>query len=110
MRTHHSVEMSDDVFTDPDEAERPADANDRDASTDDWADVRMTEPEAGEWNVDAVVVDGRVEYVDLQIRPDLLAGFVGCLLDDVGAERAERILEAVADDRDLNVPSGARDE
>lgn len=77
-------EMSDDAFTDPDE---PAE---------DWADVRMTDPDEGEWDLDAVVLGGRVEHVDLLVRPDLLAEFVDCLLDDVSADRAEQILAEVA--------------
>ena len=76
--------MSQNAFTDPDE------------SDDEWVDVRMTDPDEGEWNVDAVVVDGRVEYVDLHVRPDVVAGFVDCLLDDVGDDRAAEILADVA--------------
>ena len=66
---------------------------------DEWVDIRMTDPEAGEWEVDTVVVDGRVQYVDLRIRPELLDSFVDCLVDDVGDERAREILEAVAERR-----------
>ena len=76
--------MTEDIFTDPDEPD------------DEWVDVRMTDPDEGEWDVDVVVVGGRVEYVDLQVRPDLLAGFVDCLVDDVSSERAAEILEDVA--------------
>lgn len=90
--------MNDDVFTDPEDPD------------DEWVDVRMTDPEAGEWNVDAVVVDGHVEYVDLRIRPDLLAGFVACLLDDVGAERAGEILADVADRQDVDLSDRVTEE
>ena len=79
--------MSEDVFTEPDETDG------------EWVDVRMTEPHAGEWDIDAVVVGGQVEYVDLQIRPGLVDGFVECLLDDVSDERAAEILADVADRR-----------
>lgn len=44
--------MTDDVFTEPDD------------TTDGWVDVRMTDPDAGEWDIDVVVADGRVEFVD----------------------------------------------
>lgn len=77
--------MTDEVFTDPDE------------DADEWVDVRMTDPDEGEWDVDVVVVGGQVEYVDLRIRPELLAEFVDCLVDDVGDERARAILTDVAD-------------
>lgn len=83
--------MTEDVFTEPTE------------STEDWTDVRMTEPEAGEWDVDVVVAGGRVEFVDLRIRPDLLAGFVDCLLDDVGEERGRAILQRVARRQDIDL-------
>ena len=83
--------MTEDVFTEPTE------------STEDWTDVRMTEPEAGEWDVDVVVVGGRVEFVDLRIHPDLLAGFVDCLLDDVGEERGRAILQRVARRQDIDL-------
>jgi len=63
---------------------------------DEWVDIRMTDPEAGEWEVDTVVLDGRVQYVDLRIRPSLLASFVECLIDDVDADRAQEVLETVA--------------
>jgi len=76
--------MTDDVFTDPDE------------SSDEWVDVRMTDPEAGEWDIDVVVAGGQVEFVDLRIKPGLLAGFIDCLVDDVGETRAREILAAAA--------------
>lgn len=96
--------MSDDVFTDPDDAESPASPDSARPPDDAWVDVRMTDPAEGEWNVDAVVVDGQVEYVDLQIRPDVLAGFVECLVDDVPRERAGRVLADVAASQDLDLP------
>lgn len=73
-----------DVFTDPDD------------TTDEWVDVRMTDPDAGEWDIDVVVAEGRVEFVDLRIRPALLAGFIDCLVDDVAATRAREILAETA--------------
>ena len=76
--------MADETFTDPDDDYE-------------WVDVRMTDPDAGEWDIDAVVVDGRVEYVDLRVKPDRLAAFVACLLGDVGEERAGEVLADVAD-------------
>jgi len=79
----------------------PEDAHDR------WADVRMRDPDAGEWDVDVVVADGTVEYVDLRVRPDLLAGFVECLLDDVGDEEAARVLADIAERNDLDVGAAA---
>ncbi|MFC6863445.1 hypothetical protein ACFQGE_08225 [Halomicroarcula sp. GCM10025817] len=76
--------MDEDVFTAP---EDPAD---------DWVDVRMTDPDAGEWDLDLVVADGTVEFVDLRIKPSLLAGFIDCLVDDVADERASEILARAA--------------
>lgn len=76
--------MSEDVFTEPEE------------SSEDWVDVRMTDPAEGEWDIDAVVVGGQVEYIDLQIRPDVVSGFVECLVDDVSDERAGEVLATVA--------------
>ena len=43
--------MSEEIFTEPEE------------TTENWVDVRMTDPEEGEWDVDFVVVDGQVNYV-----------------------------------------------
>ncbi|WP_284011037.1 hypothetical protein [Haloarcula pelagica] len=77
--------MADDVFTDTDE------------TAEDWVDVRMTDPERGEWDIDAVVAGGQVEYVDLRIDPALLSGFIECLVGDVGDERAARVLARTAD-------------
>ncbi|MDS0281822.1 hypothetical protein [Haloarcula onubensis] len=76
--------MTDDVFTEPDDP------------TDGWIDVRMTDPDAGEWDVDVVVAGGRVEFVDLRIRPALLAGFIDCLAADLGETRARDILATAA--------------
>ncbi|WP_276273731.1 hypothetical protein [Haloarcula litorea] len=76
--------MADDVFTDP---EDPSES---------WVDVRMTDPEEGEWDIDVVVAGGRVEFVDLRVRPSLLAGFIDCLVDDVADERAREILAEAA--------------
>ncbi|WP_254272897.1 hypothetical protein [Haloarcula marina] len=76
--------MGDDVFTEPDEP------------TDDWVDVRMTDPDAGEWDIDVVVAEGQVEFVDLRIQPALLSGFIDCLVDDVAEERAREIVADAA--------------
>ncbi|MBX0322661.1 hypothetical protein EGH21_06420 [Halomicroarcula sp. F13] len=76
--------MASDVFTDTDE------------SDDDWVDVRMTDPEEGEWDIDVVVAEGQVEFVDLRIRPALLSGFIECLVDDVAEERAKEIIADTA--------------
>jgi hypothetical protein len=70
----------DDVFTETDD---PAES---------WVDVRMTDPEEGEWDVDVVIAEKRVEYVDLRIRPELLEGFFDCLFDDLSDERARALL------------------
>jgi hypothetical protein len=83
--------MTDEIFTEPEE------------TAEDWVDVRMTNPEEGEWDVDFVVVDGRVNYVDLRIRPELLAGFVECLIDDIGSDRASRLLTEMAERKDLDL-------
>jgi len=95
--------MSDDVFTDPGDEDRSPSQNGTDRPDDDWVDIRMTDPAAGEWNLDAVVVDGQVEYVDLQVRPDVLADFVDCLVADVSPDRARRILERVAAGQDIDL-------
>ena len=89
--------MADEIFTDPEET--------REA----WADVRMTDPEEGEWDVDAVVLGGHVQYVDLRIRPELLTSFVRCLIDDVDEDRATAILQSVADRKGLDVTVEPRD-
>ena len=85
--------MSKEVFTEPDD------------TAENWVDVRMTDPEEGEWDVDFVVVDGQVNYVDLRIRPELLRGFVDCLIDDVGDEHASNILAELAEENDLDLGS-----
>jgi hypothetical protein len=77
--------MTDELFTDPGEGH------------DEWVDVRMTDPDAGEWDVDMVVVGGTVEYVDLRIRPELLGDFVECLADDVDDDRVETLASRLAD-------------
>ena len=79
------------TFTDPDDGRE------------EWVDVRMTDPDEGEWDVDLVVVDGCVEYVDLRVKPDHLAAFVECLVDDVGDDRAGEILTDVADRNGVDV-------
>lgn len=70
-------------------------------TNDEWVDVRMTDPDHGEWDIDVVVAGGRVEYVDLRLKPELLGGFIGCLLDDVTDDRAESILQTIADRRGM---------
>ncbi|KOX95138.1 hypothetical protein [Haloarcula rubripromontorii] len=71
-------------------------ANDVFTETDDsaesWVDVRMTDPDEGEWDVDVVIAEKQVEYVDLRIRPELLEGFFECLFDDLSDERARSLL------------------
>jgi len=44
--------MTGETFTEPEE------------SRENWIDVRMTDPDEGEWDIDVVVVDGQVEDVD----------------------------------------------
>lgn len=68
------------AFTDPED------------STENRVDVRTTGPDEGEWDVGLVVVDGRVDYVDLRVRPKPLAPFVECLLDDIDDEQANSLL------------------
>jgi hypothetical protein len=77
--------MVDEPFTDPEEIHE------------DWADGRMTDPEEEEWDLDVVVLDERVEYVDLRIKPELLVDFVDCLIQDAADDRAEAVLAAVAE-------------
>jgi hypothetical protein len=90
--------MAGDVFTEPDD---PAD---------EWVDVRMSDPDRGEWDLDAVVVGGRVEYVDLRVRPALLASFIECLVEDVDDGRAGEVLAEVADSRNIDLgPDPAED-
>lgn len=83
--------MADDIFTEPEE------------TADEWVDIRMTDPEEGEWDVDLVVVDGQVNYVDLRIRPELLAAFVECLIDDVDHDRASSILTEMAERKEIDL-------
>lgn len=90
--------MTDEVFTEPED------------DTDDWVDVRMTNPEEGEWDVDFVVVDGQVNYVDLRIRPELLAEFMECLIDDTDKDRADRILSRIAEQKNVDISAHAEDE
>lgn len=82
--------MAEEIFTEPDDTHEG------------WVDVRMTDPEKGEWDVDVVVVNSRVEYVDLRVKPNLLTAFVDCLVDDVGTERASSVLSEVADRHDID--------
>ena len=89
--------MEEESFTEPEETH------------DDWIDVRMTDPDEGEWDVDLVVVDGRVEYVDLRIKAELLAAFVDCLVEDVAEERAEAILAAVAERNGIDLSDVAKE-
>lgn len=74
-----------------------------DSGADGWVDVRMTDPDEGEWDVDVVVVSGQVEYVDLRVRPELLSAFVGCLVDDIDDDRATDVLADVAERRELDL-------
>jgi hypothetical protein len=87
--------MAEESFTEPAETHE------------EWIDVRMTDPDEGEWDVDVVVVNGRVEYVDLRIKPELLAAFVDCLVDDVDDSRAEAVLSAVAERNGLDLAETA---
>lgn len=90
--------MTDEIFTEPEE------------TAEEWVDVRMTNPEEGEWDVDFVVADGQVNYVDLRIRPELLAGFVDCLIDDIEDDRARRILTEMAAQQDIDLDEQPDDE
>lgn len=80
-----------DVFTEPEDP------------SDDWVDVRMTAPEKGEWDVDVIVANSTVQYVDLRVRPGLLESFIECLVEDVGASRASEILRRVAESQGLDI-------
>lgn len=90
--------MADEIFTKPDD------------TSENWVDVRMTDPDEGEWDVDFVVVDGQVNYVDLRIQPGHLTGFVDCLLSDVDGERASRILSELVERRDIDLHTQTEDE
>lgn len=87
----YRIVMPNEIFTDPE------------SPSDEWADIRMTDPERKEWDVDFVVAGGRVGYVDLRVRPDHLAAFIGCLIDDVDNERAGAILADVAERNDVDL-------
>lgn len=89
--------MTDETFTEPED------------TSEDWVDVRMTNPEEGEWDVDLVVVDGQVNYVDLRIRPELLRGFVECLISDVEDERASELLTEMTERRNAEVDTQTDD-
>ncbi|WP_277542234.1 hypothetical protein [Haloarcula laminariae] len=89
---------TEDVFTEPDD------------TSDDWVDVRMTDPETGEWDIDVVVAEGRVAFVDLRIEPSLLAGFIDCLVDDVSDARAREILVEAARKRGIEPADLATEE
>ncbi|WP_058993388.1 hypothetical protein [Haloarcula sp. CBA1127] len=80
-----------DVFTETDE---PAES---------WVDVRMTDPDEGEWDVDVVIAEKQVEYVDLRIRPALLEGFLDCLFDDLTDERAQSLLAATMERQGIDL-------
>ncbi|AUG46075.1 hypothetical protein BVU17_00480 [Haloarcula taiwanensis] len=67
-----------------------------------WVDVRMTDPQEGEWDVDVVIAEKQVEYVDLRIRPELLEGFFECLFDDLSDERARSLLAATIERQDID--------
>jgi len=69
-----------------------------DPTADEWVDIRMTDPEEGEWELDAVVVDGRMEHVDLRVREDLVASFVACLAADLSATQRAALLDRLAED------------
>ena len=81
--------MTNKTFTEPED------------TTEKWADVRMTDPGEGEWDVDFVVSGGEVGYVDLRVQPEHLTAFVECLLDDVSDEQANDILTDVAERKNL---------
>ncbi|WP_424019866.1 hypothetical protein ACOZ4N_10450 [Halorientalis pallida] len=71
-----------------------------DPTTDEWVDIRMTDPEEGEWELDAVVVDGRTEHVELRVREDLVAAFVECLADDLSRSQRAALLDRLSEDAD----------
>lgn len=83
--------MANKIFTDPED------------TAEEWADIRMTNPEEGEWDVDLVVVDGQVNYVDLRVRPELLTGFVECLIDDISDDQASTLLTEIAERKDIDL-------
>jgi len=89
---------TDDMFTGPED------------TSDGWVDVRMTNPEKEEWDIDLVVVDGQVDYVDVRIRPDLLDAFVDCLVGDLGEERAGELLAGLAERNDIDLATRSEDD
>lgn len=89
--------MNDDIFTDPDDTREQ------------WVDVRMTDPDEGEWDIDVVVAQGQVEYVDLRIKPDLLTAFVNCLIDDLDHRQASKILASIAESNELDLSDDVTD-
>lgn len=89
--------MPDESFTEPE------------GTHDDWIDVRMIDPDEEEWDVDVVVVNGQVEYVDLRIKPALLAAFVDCLVEDVDDDRAEAMLSTVAERNGIDLSDVAEE-
>ena len=90
--------MTDDMFTEPED------------TSDGWVDVRMTNPEKEEWDIDLVVVDGQVDYVDVRIRPDLLGEFVECLVGDLGEDRASALLAGIAERNDVDLTARPEDD
>jgi hypothetical protein len=87
--------MEEESFTEPEETHEG------------WIDVRMTDPDEAEWDVDLVVVNRRVEYVDLRIKPALLAAFVDCPVEDVSDDRAGAMLSAVAERNGIDLVEAA---
>jgi hypothetical protein len=83
--------MSEKVFTGPD------------TTLKECIDVHLTDPDEGEWDIDVVVAHGKVEYVDLRIKPEFLSDFVDCLISDVGEQRASSILASIADRNGLDL-------
>lgn len=83
--------MTDETFVEPED------------TTDAWVDVRMTDPERGEWDIDFVVVDGEVSYVDLRIRPEHLTAFVECLIDDIDDDQAQQLLSTMCDRKGIDL-------
>jgi hypothetical protein len=71
---------------------------DTEAAAEEWVDVRMTEPHVGEWDIDVVVANGQVEYVDLRVHPDQISAFLACLVGDVPDQEARTLLTTVAED------------
>lgn len=90
--------MGNEKFTDPEDANEG------------WVDVRMTNPEEEEWDVDFVVMGGEVNYIDLRIRPELLDDFVNCLIEDMSEERASQLLEAIAEGNNVEFEIQSEDD